>query len=83
MTYAEVRNNLENLICECDAANDCIVEILESYMTFVTIAERTIMNYAEMPDKIENMFKTLVSKTRNDWLPILNIAKKIQGTNND
>lgn len=57
-----------------NTANDCIIEILESYMTFVTIAERTISNYAELPDKIELMFKTLVNKTRQNWLPILNKA---------
>ena len=63
---------------ESQAANDCIVEILESYMEFINIMESTLNCYAELPDKIEAMSKTLIAKRRNDWKPILEKAKKMQ-----
>lgn len=63
---------------ESQAANDCIVEILESYMEFVNIMESTLNCYAELPDKIEAMSKTLIAKRRNEWKPILQKAKEMQ-----
>lgn len=63
---------------ESDAANDCIVEILESYMEFISIMESTLNCYAELPDKIENMSKALIAKRRNEWKPILDKAKEMQ-----
>ena len=63
---------------ETQAANDCIVEILESYMEFINIMESTLNCYAELPDKIEAMSKTLIAKRRNDWKPILEKVKKAQ-----
>lgn len=63
---------------ETQAANDCIIEILESYMEFINIMESTLNCYAELPDKIEAMSKTLIAKRRNDWKPILEKVKKAQ-----
>lgn len=68
----------EEMDSELDAANDCIVEILESYMEFINIMESTLNCYAELPDKIEAMSKTLIAKRRNDWKPILEKVKKAQ-----
>ena len=68
----------EEMDSELDAANDCIIEILESYMEFINIMESTLNCYAELPDKIEAMSKTLIAKRRNDWKPILEKVKKAQ-----
>lgn len=63
---------------ESQAANDCIVEILESYMEFADIMDKTIRQYAKLPDTINAMFTMLLSRTRNQWLPLLNQSKKKQ-----
>lgn len=56
-------------------AAETVVEILESYMEFVDIMERTLNCYAEMPDKIELMAKTLINNRRQSWQPILDKVK--------
>lgn len=63
---------------ELTAANDCIVEILESYLQFVNVTERTIKCFAELPEKYETMFDMLVRKVRKKWTPILETAVKKQ-----
>lgn len=68
----------EEMDSELDAANDCIVEILESYLQFVNVTERTIKCFAELPEKYETMFDMLVKKIRNKWTPILETAVKKQ-----
>jgi hypothetical protein len=68
----------EEMDSELDAANDCIVEILESYMEFVDIMDKTIHQYAKLPDTINAMFTMLLSRTRNQWLPVLNQSKRKQ-----
>ena len=55
-------------------ANDCIVEILQSYMEFINIMEATLNCYAELPPKIESMAKSLIVTRRNQWEPILKTA---------
>ena len=67
---------------ESQAANDCIVEILESYMEFVDIMDKTIRQYAKLPDTINAMFTMLLSRTRNQWLPLLNQSKRKQKAQN-
>lgn len=81
-TLEEAKDYVEAIYEEWDqesqAANDCIVEILESYMEFIDIMESTLNCYAELPDKIEAMSKTLIAKRRNNWKPVLEKIKKAQ-----
>lgn len=81
-TLDEARDYVEAIYEEWDkdaaAANDCIVEILESYMEFVDIMDKTIHQYAKLPDTINAMFTMLLSRTRNQWVPLLNQSKKMQ-----
>lgn len=81
-TIEEAKDYVEAIYEEWDkesqAANDCIVEILESYMEFVDIMDKTVHQYAKLPDTINAMFTMLLSRTRNQWLPVLNQAKKKQ-----
>lgn len=81
-TLDEAKNYVEAIYEEWDqesqAANDCIVEILESYLQFVNVTERTIKCFAELPEKYETMFDMLVKKVRNKWTPILETAVKKQ-----
>lgn len=60
---------------ESQAANDCIVEILESYMEFIDIMEKTLGNAVLAPN-IRTLANTLIARRRNDWKPILETAKK-------
>lgn len=62
---------------ESDAANDCIVEILESYMEFMNIFERTIKAQKITPP-IKVMALELVKKRRAQWEPILQKAKEMK-----
>ena len=62
---------------ESDAANDCIVEILESYFEFMNIFERTIKAQKITPP-IKVMALELVKKRRAQWEPILRKAKEMQ-----
>lgn len=62
---------------ESDAANDCIVEILESYFEFMNIFERTIKAQKITPP-IKVMALELVKKRRAEWEPILQKAKEMQ-----
>lgn len=50
---------------ESDAANDCIVEILSSYMEFVKLA----IKHAEL--RKETFLLALAKKRLQDWQPIL------------
>lgn len=81
-TVAEAKDYVEAIYeewgQESQAANDCIVEILESYLQFVNVTERTIKCFAELPEKYETMFDMLVKKVRNKWTPILETAVKKQ-----
>ena len=79
-TVAEAKDYVEAIYEEWDkesqAANDCIVEILESYMEFIDIAHKTI-NKKNL-EKYLPMFTLLVAKRRADWEPILEKVKKAQ-----
>ena len=81
-TLEEAKDYVEAVYEEMDeelaAANDCIVEILESYMEFVDIMDKTVHQYAKLPDTINAMFTMLLSRTRNQWLPLLNQSKNKQ-----
>ena len=56
-------------------AAETVVEILESYVEFIDIMERTLDCYAKMPDKIELMAKTLINNRRQSWKPLLDKIK--------
>lgn len=62
---------------ELDAANDCIVEILESYMELLNIFEQT-MKAQGVNQNIKAMALTFCQKRKNDWQPVLNEARKKQ-----
>ena len=62
---------------ESQAANDCIVEILESYMEFVSVVKYA-MNFADMPYKIEKRLLNTIKQRENDWQPILETARATQ-----
>ena len=70
---------LKNWGPEAEAANDCIIEILESYMEFIEIFKRTMMAQATTP-KIKVLALELCKKRKNDWKPILEYVKKRRGT---
>ena len=67
----------EEMDSEMDAANDCIIEILESYMELINIFEQT-MKAQGVNQNIKAMALTLCQKRKNDWQPILNEARKKQ-----
>lgn len=60
---------------ESDAANDIIIEILESYMEFIDIFEKTIN--AKDISKFKPLAQALINQRRKEWLPILEQAKKM------
>lgn len=83
LTLEEAKEYLNAIYEEWDkesqAANDCIVEILESYMEFIEIFKKTIMAQATTP-KIKVLALELCKKRKNDWKPILEYVKKRRGT---
>lgn len=62
---------------ESQAANDCVVEILDSYFEFMDIFERTIKAQKITPH-IKVMALELAKKRRAQWEPILQKAKEMQ-----
>lgn len=62
---------------ESQAAKDCIVEILESYMEFIDIMELTIKKHCDSKNTQE-LAQALVDRRRLEWKPILEDAKKMQ-----
>lgn len=81
LTLEEAKDYLEAIYEEWDnesqAANDSIVEILESYMEFIEIFKRTMMAQATTP-KIKVLALELCKKRKNDWKPVLEKAKEMQ-----
>lgn len=81
VTVEEAKDYVEAIYEEWDkesqAANDCIVEILESYFEFMNIFERTIKAQKITPP-IKVMALELVKKRRAQWEPILRKAKEMQ-----
>lgn len=72
---------LDNWKSESDAANDCIIEILESYMEFITLARFAVLA-ASNPDldslgrkRVWRKFKDMADQRRTHWEPILGHAK--------
>ncbi len=63
---------------ESNAANDCIILILESYMEFVAFVQK----HAEFHG--ETFLLALAKRKQQDWTPILETAKstKEKGINN-
>ena len=56
-------------------AAESIVDILESYMEFVSAVEYAL-NFADMPYKIEVRLEKMVKERRKQWEPILEKVKK-------
>ena len=55
-------------------AAESIVDILESYMEFVSAVEYAL-NFADMPYKIEVRLEKMVKERRKQWEPILKKVK--------
>lgn len=55
-------------------AAESIVDILESYMEFVSAVEYAL-NFADMPYKIEERLEKMVKERRKQWEPILKKVK--------
>lgn len=55
---------------ESNAANDCVISILESYLEFAELVEK----HAEL--RAENVLLALAKRRKQDWIPILEHAKK-------
>ena len=62
---------------ELKCANDCVIDILESYLEFVEIMDRTL-KMCNMPPKLQILADTLIAQRKNDWMPVLKIAKEHQ-----
>lgn len=70
---------LDNWASESNAANDCIIEILESYMDFVNCGRFAMLAMidANKDDRkrIWRKFKSLAITHKGHWEPILEQAK--------
>ena len=62
---------------ESDAANDCIVEILESYMEVLNLLELTVKKNTITP-QIQTLATTLCKERKKKWQPVLDDARKTQ-----
>lgn len=60
------------------AANDCIIDIVESYMEFVDIMQKTL-DKCKVPPKINILARSLIAQRRLDWMPVLDRCKKHRG----
>lgn len=80
-TVAEAKEYVEAIYeewgQESQAANDSIVEILESYMEFIDIMELTIKKHCDSKNTQE-LAQALIARRRTEWKPILDKAKKMQ-----
>lgn len=56
-------------------ANDVLIEVLESYMEFISVVEYAT-NFADMPYKIEERLLKTIKQRKKDWQPILEQAKE-------
>lgn len=65
---------VEMLRSESRDANEIIFEILDSYMEFIDIFEKTI-DKAELKPLIKDFARVLISQRRNMWRPILEYVK--------
>lgn len=75
---------------ESNAANDCIIEILESYMEFISLARFAMLaaTNPELPDGERKrgwrMFKKMADQRKTQWEPVLahaQAAKEIANAN--
>ena len=78
---AEAKNYIEAIYeewsSESEAANDCIVEILESYMEVLKLFEAT-MKRDVISRRVRTMALTLCEQRKNKWQTVLDDAKKMQ-----
>lgn len=84
MTLKEILDNWES---ESNAANDCIIEILESYMEFVTNARVFTLTMLNTDfDKRKQAwikFKNITEQCKAHWEPILEHAKQAKEKANE
>lgn len=62
---------------EFEAANDCIVEILESYMEVLKLFEAT-MKRDVISRRVRTMALALCEQRKNKWQAVLDDVKKMQ-----
>ena len=65
---------------EGQAANDCIVEILNSYMEFIAIVQMNCEK-CNVPEQFKRQMNVLCKRRQKDWLPILETARAAQKEN--
>lgn len=68
-----IKELLDNWASESNAANDCIIEILESYMEFLD----WVIGYVDHGCNVPGYkVKWFAEKRKTDWMSILEHAKK-------
>ena len=67
----------EEMDSELDAANDCIVSTIESYIEFIDIVQFNA-KVCNLPEQYQRMLNTLCERRRNHWQPLLEEVKKAQ-----
>ncbi len=81
VTVEEAKDYVEAIYEEWDeeskAANDCLVEVLESYMEFIKIMEKTLVR-SDLPKDLREYSRMLVMLRKGQWGPVLDQAKKKQ-----
>ena len=88
--YLERLNVLQKTLIEnslqwkqaSQAANDCIVEILDSYMEFIAIVQMNCEK-CNVPEQFKRQMNVLCKRRQKEWQPILETARATQreGTN--
>lgn len=85
VTVAEAKDYVEAIYEEWDeesqAANDCIVEILESYMEVLNLLELTVKKTTITP-QVQTLATALCKERKSKWQPVLNDARKTQEARN-
>lgn len=67
---------------EGQAANDCIVEILNSYMEFIAIVQMNCEK-CNVPEQFKRQMNVLCKRRQKDWSPILEEARAAQKEKTD
>lgn len=69
---------VEILKTESNAANEIICEILDSYMEFITLMEKTLER-STVPPKLNEFAKILIMQRRDMWKPVVEHVNKRKG----
>lgn len=69
---------VEILKTESNAANEIVYEILDSYMEFITLMEKTL-DRSTVPSQLKAFATTLIMQRRDMWKPIIEHVNKHRG----